>query len=314
LEQNGEIQTAHDINENIFLKAKVRDQNVYQSSVQTIAIVYCPDDENENVVDCIFDISIKCEDDITSLLPSTRYSRPIQSENSDFFKFEITDDTVERIYVVLYSYSGNGDLYVSTSRHFEYENGTYYADGNREYFLLDKQTSKSLLGQFYVRVAAAKDTYYTVFYYTETSQTKEFEVPSGEVFMETITKREKKKTYYLHNRNTENNVPFLASVHSINCAIDVTFDGKTYSNRLNQFVIDPSDAMYKEGKYKFEITFVSFDSLSVIEDEHCMFYIAGDESMQENELLLNEGVFHQMAFNNKINYIFHYTPNRKNSQ
>ena len=308
LEQNGEIQTAHDINENIFLKAKVRDQNVYQSSVQTIAIVYCPDDENENVVDCIFDISIKCEDDITSLLPDTRYSRPIQSENSDFFKFEITDDTVERIYVVLYSYSGNGDLYVSTSRHFEYENGTYYADGNREYFLIDKQTSKSLLGQFYVRVAAAKDTYYTVFYYTETSQTKEFEVPSGEVFMETITKREKKKTYCLHNRNTENNVPFLASVHSINCAIDVTFDGKTYSNRLNQFVIDPSDAMYKEGKYKFEITFVSFDSLSVIEDERCMFYIAGDESMQENELLLNEGVFHQMAFNNKINYISYVYP------
>ena len=30
--------------------------------------------------------------------------------------------------------------------------------------------------------------------------------------------------------------------------------------------------------------------------------------MQENELLLNEGVFHQMAFNSKINYISYVYP------
>ena len=308
MEATGEIQTAHDINENIFLRAKIKDGNVYQHHVQTIAIVYCPDDPNENTVDCVFDISLKCEGDLTSLLPETRYSRPVERGTSDIYSFEVFDEKVTKIYVVLYSYSGNADLFVSASRHFEREEGTYNADGNREYVVIEKTSGTSLVGHYFARVAAAKNTYYTIFYYTETAEKKIFEVPSGEVFMETITPKEHSKTFYMMNRNLENNVPFLASVHSINCELKVHFDSKTYTNRLNQFVIAPSDPLYKDGKYKIEVEFVSFDSTSKSEDEHCLFYLAGDESMQENELLLNEGVFHQMAFNSKINYISYVYP------
>ena len=307
LESIGEISTTYDINENIFLKAEVKGDEIYKSPIQTIAIVYCPDDPLENVVDCVFDISLECPGDMTSLLPETRYTRPVEFGGSDMYSFEVTDASVNKLYVVLYSYSGNADLYVASSQYFEEEVGTYYADGNREYIVIEKGSSSSLVGQYYARVEAMKDAYYTIFYYTETSEQKIFEVPSGEMFMETINMNEK-KTFYLTNRNIENNVPYLASIHSINCDINVYFNNTKYTQRFTQVVIDETDPMYNDAKYKFDIEFVKFDSNSTNKDERCLFYLAGDESFQDNELLLNEGVFHQMAFNYKINYISYIYP------
>ena len=307
LESIGEISTTYDINENIYLKAQVKGDEIYKSPIQTIAIVYCPDDPLENVVDCVFDISLECPGDTTSLLPETRYTRPIEFGDSDMYSFEITDASVNKLYVVLYSYSGNADLYVASSPYFEEEVGTYYADGNREYIVIDKGGSSSLVGQYYAKVEAMKNAYYTIFYYTETAEQKIFEVPSGEMFMETINMNEK-KTFYLTNRNIENNVPYLASIHSINCDLKVNFNNTKYTQRFTQVVIDETDPMYKDAKYKFDIEFVKFDSNSTSQDERCLFYLAGDESFQDNELLLNEGVFHQMAFNYKINYISYIYP------
>ena len=309
LEAKGEITSAHDINENIYLIEQAKGTTIYKEAIQTVAIVYCPNDPVINDVDCIFDISLQNEGDTANLLPDTRVNRPILKSERDKYSFEITNDNTQSIVVGLYSYSGDADLTVSLEPSCMEEYGTYEAIGNRETVTITRSDMGSLLGKYYIEVYAAKNAYYSLYYSPITDMTeKSFTVPPGEMFMETITKRQQSRIFYMSNRNIENKVPYLISISSVNCNIDVTFRSKKYSERNYQFIVHPTDEEYNSGKYKFEVSLVSFDSKSESDSEVCMFYIAGDESINENELLLNEGIYHSMHLNKDVNQLTYIYP------
>ena len=298
---SGDISTAHDVNENIFLIEQLKTNSIYKQPYQPVAIVYCP----ITSVDCVFDITIQCDGDMTSLLPETRVNRPILQTGRDVYTFEITNDSVQQVNIVLYSFSGNADLTVANDMYFDNEVGEYTANGNREVVTLMRPDGGSLLGKYYIEVSAMKNVYYSVFYYQIYDNTIDnaYTIPPGEMFMETISKATRSKVVYMHNKVVENKTPFLISITSINCNINATIKNKTYSGKEHQVIIQPTDKEYDSGLYKVQIDFVAFDSESSSEKELCMFYIVGDESVNDKEILINEGTYYSMMFNKDVNHL-----------
>lgn len=258
-----------------------------------IVVVYCEEGEEDGL--CFYDLSAGTSDSFMYLSRNMRYEKQLFETEKNLFSFKVTSTTTSEIEVILYNFSGDVSLKVSTDREFKELVGKEYEVQSKKYV---RVSGEDLSKEYFVSVEANTKGFYRIYFTTfEPNSIKEYQVQSGEISTETINKKEDSKIFNLLNRNLHPDIPFVTTFTTLNCKIRINFQGQEKIADRAQFVLTKKDPGFTSGRYPFKVKFLSLDTGSTREDDDCIFFITGSDNSHSSQL--NEGVIHSITLDNE---------------
>ena len=294
---------------------------------QPLMIVKCKEgitDKEKNAGYCYFETSIFTDKDRIQLKEADTFTQFLLKGEKDLYTIDFTfEEKVEKIYLDIIVFSGDVnpimDNEISQIIAFKYflANKIFYTFTKNFMSEEDKKI-------FEFSIHAQKNAFYMIQYQIvrEGDQSKNTNIiESGINYVESIAVGENEANYkyvVMENQKIEGGAPFLASFYSKNCRFVISTETSTKSEYLDmignfgQMVIDTSNSLYYEDKYKFKIQIVDTD-ISEYERKLCMVYVSGLElnnqsSPTQKTISLSEGVPHSYIFTEnykKIGYSYH---------
>ena len=307
-----ELKKPHDVN-GFFTYAVTKEQEENEISYsQNLLIVKCGDKLTANE-QCEFEITFTDNNNYMFLRPDSRFSQYIMPGETDLYKFVISDSSIKKILVNLFTFTGDSFLNITTPKNIKEKK--YYV-GNKEIFeytIDESQSGNSLLGEYELNVQSSTNSYYSVFYIPirEASE-KIVNLPNQAQFLEAIKfKEEKTKTFIFEHKYKKLQNPFVASFLSYNCRISVSRNGVTIPMIDEDFYeeeLTKNDPEFDEDQFKYEVTVEEMDSTVNYEDEMCMVYMTSHSNTTDlTEIVLSEGTPSMISLTQnvpKITYLY----------
>ena len=212
----------------------------------------------------------------------------IKENEVNNYLLNIDDSTITDIYIILSAIVGNVDLTVKKNG---LDIGEFIPLVNKEIIHIDKNKLNDLIGFYSINIQSKSIAEYSLYYYTSNKSISYIKyIELGLMDEQSITFEESKKKFLIINPYKSNKNQFLIMINSLNCKINATFNGKYYSEKQNQIILESNDNLYSKDEYPIEIELISFDSGNKIKNEKCIFYIGGYEINQNNPIKLKESI------------------------
>ena len=168
---------------------------------------------------------------------------------------------LEYLVIKLYSFSGQGVLTIYSDKEMSKEITSVNINSvqNSEVATITASSlqNKTLHGNYYVKVRGLTNTVYSIYYFTLNSKgnIEDNYLISNEVNIQTLKLDGKERSFFIKNKATHKNTPFIFEYNSLNCELEVSLVGETETikERNHQFLIDSSKSYYKEDYYQMKI-------------------------------------------------------------
>ena len=312
-DQLSQLETEKDINNNIFIKKTINEdmKKPYSDPEFQVAVVYCTNEENEK--DCEYFITLSNDNDEINIIENQKYYSSVKNLQLNKFQFNIYDSKNELEYLVikLYSFSGQGVLTIYSDKEMSKEITSVNINSvqNSEVATITASSlqNKTLHGNYYVKVRGLTNTVYSIYYFTLNSKgnIEDNYLISNEVNIQTLKLDGKERSFFIKNKATHKNTPFIFEYNSLNCELEVSLVGETETikERNHQFLIDSSKSYYKEDYYQMKIVAKNADIDGATSDMMCLISLFGGEIEQNKEIVLSDGVIQTGKLTKSINYI-----------
>ena len=300
--------TNQDVNNNIYIYITPDEGDFYHNKTQYLALVYC--DESKSISeDCEFQIEIDNTQGKGSnfvLLDNIITYDALQKDENDYYKFEIYDNSINKVYISTFSFTGNVDLFPKFIGQ-GFSEPKYINYGNYEQFVFNKNTSEVIDGYFNLNVLGKDNSFYSILYYTDKDDVSE--IKSGEKVIQ-VLQGEYSKEFKLYNRDKNHKVTYIINIDGLNCELKARLNDRQEIEikKYYQYIINSDDADYYNDYYKLSLSISKYISVEPKDYDYCLFQISGNEILNERELSLNEGYTHIETFSNKIKSLTYVYP------
>lgn len=312
-----ELIKPHDVN-GFFTYAISKEEEENEISYsQTLLIVKCGDKLTANQP-CEFEITFTDNNNYMLLRPDSRFSQYIKPKEKDLYKFIISDVSIKKILVNLFTFTGDSYLKVTPPK--DIKEKRFYV-GNKEIFeytIDETKFGSSLKGEYELTVESSTNSYYSVFYIPIREENEKIvNLPNQAQFLEAIKfKEEKTKTFIFEHKYKSLQNPFVASFLSYNCRISVTRNGTKVPMIDEDFFeeeLTKSNPYFNEDELKYEVTVEEMDSTVNYEDEMCMVYMTSHENTTElTEIVLSEGTPSMISLTQNVPMVTYLYPHSLN--
>jgi hypothetical protein len=182
------------------------------------------------------------------------------------------------------------------------------SSGNRDIIEYKRQDNQSLKGEYYIAISAYTYSYYSLYYFTSSSaaETESYIMSLGSIYTDSISKAVKK--IYSFTSSMDNTTPHVVVLSSLNC--DITFSrldsAGTPTATLARQERASQEIRIKDSAaddFRYSYTINKMDSSA--DTNLCLVHLSAN--VVREELLLNEGIPHQVTLNEQLtsfNYIY----------
>ena len=291
--KNLELRVFKGINNNIYYNKKKDDNKI------PITIVHCDSDE------CVFYIEMSY-DKQTILLNNNRkiYSfykkeeKNVQNNQDEqdlnLYKIDLPVDQIKsdknkKIYIQLYSLTGDLELNIQEYSLSDHGNNYHNYNNNTRLFITKLEKSN----KFNIEISGKNNSYYNIFYYIidVNNENNIIYLPSGEVQYNILPKSNIQ--YYFQDESIQESLNYMVTLNSINCDLKVNGKINEQSSKYFQLYINSGE--------KVQIS-------SQIEDleDKCEFTISAVQ-------LKSDGSLKELIFNERTYQYYNYNWNKFNS-
>ena len=300
--------TNQDVNNNIYIYITPEEGDFYHSKIQYLALVYC-DETKIFSDDCEFQIEIDNTEGKGGnfvLFDNVITYDSLQKDENDYYKFDILDNSINKVYIVTYSFTGNVDLlpkFIGTG----FSEPKHISYGNFEQYIFTKNLNEDINGYFNINVLGKENSFYSILYYTDKDDVSE--IKSGEKVIQ-VLQDQFSKQFKFYNRNKNQNSPYLISINTLNCELKAIFNHKQEIEikQYYQFILNSDQLDYKNDYYTVSLSISKYISVEPKEYDYCIFQISGNEVHNERALTLNEGYSHIETFSKNIKSLTYVYP------